>query len=427
MQATAMDTMVLFERLAAALAVGLLIGLERGWTLRDRPEGARPAGVRTFALIGLLGGVWALVARAAGPVVLAIGFAAFAALLVGMRWLRDTGTDADPDPDRGLTTMVAALLTFALGALAVTGEVAAAAAGGVVTALLLNLKPTLHGWLQRLSRDELRAVFKLGLISVVILPVLPDRGFGPWAAFNPYTVWWLVVLIAGISFLGYLAMRVAGPERGIALTGLFGGLASSTATTLSLARLAARRRSMSALLASGTALAAAVMFPRLAIEVAVVNPALLADLAVPLTTVTTIALAGAGVLWWRSSRAVAEEPVQLRNPCELGLALQFGVLLALMMLFAEAARHWFGDAGLLLLAGVAGLGDVDAIALSVARMARDGVDDRLASGAILLAAASNTAVKVVLAAVIGGRALALYLVPALGLGIGGGALAWWLG
>ncbi len=417
---TRLDTLILFQRLGVALAIGLLIGLERGWTQRKRAEGQRPAGLRTFAIIGLLGGVWALIGREAGPVVLATGFAVFAGTLVAMRWLRTTTSEASPD--HGLTTLTAALLTFGLGALAVLGQVAAAAAGGVVTALLLNLKPTLHGWLLQLSRDELLAVFKLGLLSVVVLPVLPDRGLGPWGALNPYAVWWLVVLIAGISFLGYAATKAVGPGRGVPLTGGLGGLASSTATTLSLARMARRRPAISALLASGTALAAAVMFPRLALEVAVVNPALLAELAPALTAVTGIALVGAGILWWRSSGAAADKPLGLKNPCEIGLALQFGALLALMMLLAEAARQWFGDRGILVLAAVAGLADVDAIALSVARMARNGLDERLASGAILLAAGSNTVVKVFLAALLGNARMALRLAIVLGPALLGGAL-----
>lgn len=419
-----METLALFERLGVALAIGLLIGLERGWYLRDRGEGRRVAGLRTFALSGLLGGVWAALAVHGEPVFLAVGFLAFAAVLAMAVRLK---ADDDPEGDHGVTTLVAALLTFGLGALAVAGPVAPAAAGAVVAAMLLNLKPVLHRWLRRLTREEIRAVLKLGLISVVVLPVLPDRGLGPWGAFNPYVVWWLVVLIAGISFLGYFSTRIAGPGRGVPLTGLLGGLASSTATTLGLARMARRHPPLSVLLAGGTALAAAMMFPRLAVEVAVVNPALLAALGAPLATVTGIALAGAGVLWWRSSNANPHEPLPLRNPFEIGVALQFGALLALMMLLAEAARQWLGDRGVLALAALAGLGDVDAIALSVARMARHGLDEQLAAGAILLAAASNTAVKVVLAAALGNARMALRLALVLGPALLGGAAALVLG
>jgi len=218
--------------LGIALAIGLLIGTERGWERRTAQEGSRIAGIRTFGLLGLLGGLWALLAAAMGELLLGGAFLALTAVLI-TAYLRDRRADRD----LGITTLVAALLTFALGAFAVRGQTHIAVTGAVASVILLSLKPVLHSWLRKLEPEAFYAALKLLLISVVLLPVLPNQGYGPWSAFNPYQVWWLVVLIASLSFAGYLAMKLVGTERGIMLTGLFGGVVSSTATTLTFSRL----------------------------------------------------------------------------------------------------------------------------------------------------------------------------------------------
>lgn len=418
-----MDRVMLFQQLGVALALGLLIGLERGWKHRDASAGERVAGLRTFGLLGLLGGILSLLAQELGTLVLALGFAAVAAILLAIHL---QGIRSGADPDRGITTEVAALLTLALGALAGAGYMEVAAAGAVVSALLLNLKPTLHGWLERLSRDEVLAVLKLGLISAVVLPVLPNRGYGPWDALNPWAIWWLVVLIAAISSVGYVSMKVLGPGRGIPLTGVFGGLTSSTATTLSFARMGRRQPPLGPILACGVALAAATMFPRILVEVAIVNPALLTEVVPPVAAITLLALAGSVLLWKRSPSGQESDEVQLRNPFEILPALEFAALLAVVLVFAEAAREWFGETGVFVLAAVSGLTDVDAITLSMARMAGDDLAPETAAGAILLAAAVNTAVKVALAAILAPPAMALRLALVLAPALAGGALVWFL-
>ncbi|MBM3541337.1 MAG: MgtC/SapB family protein, partial [Alphaproteobacteria bacterium] len=213
-------------RLGLALALGILVGIERGWHAREEPEGSRVAGVRSFALSGLLGGLAGSLAEDMGEALLAAMFLAHAGVMILFR-LRATAASHD----YGSTTTVAALVTFALGALAVRGPMEAAAAGAVLTALLLGIKPVLHGWLARLEYAELMATLKLLAMSVVLLPVLPDRGFGPWQALNPYELWWMVVLVASLSYVGYFAAEMAGPRRGAVLAALAGGLVSSTAVT----------------------------------------------------------------------------------------------------------------------------------------------------------------------------------------------------
>ena len=393
--------------LGIALALGLMIGSERGWQERRAEEGSRVAGIRTFGLIGLLGGLWALLAEDIGETLLGFAFLALTAvLIIAYRQGRQE------DHDVGITTLIAALITFALGALAVRGYATLAAAGAVATTALLSLKPTLHRWLSRLEAEEFYAALKLLLISVVVLPVLPNQGYGPWGVLNPYHIWWMVVLIAGLSFAGYIAMKAVGTERGILLTGLLGGLASSTATTLTFARLA-RRIQLGHVLAAGTLVASATMFPRVLVEVAVINPQLLPALAPPLTLMTLTTVAYGLWLWHRHRTQPHTGKLPLHNPLELTSALQFGLLLSVILVLAEALRAWLGDAGIYLLAFVSGIGDVDAITLSMARMSTQDLPARVAEHAILIATLTNTLMKGVLVISIAGGEMARSFMPGL--------------
>ena len=389
-----MDSML---NLGIALAVGLMIGVERGWHEREAGEGRRIAGIRTFGLIGLLGGLWALLAQELGELLLGFAYLGLTiVLIIAYRRSRQDGTDI------GITTLIAAMITFALGAFAVRDNATLAAAGAVTTTVLLSLKPTLHRWLRHIAAEELYAALKLLLISVVLLPVLPDRGYGPWGVLNPYHIWWMVVLIAGLSFAGYIAMRAIGTERGILLTGLLGGLTSSTATTLNFARWARRMR-LGQVLAAGSLVASATMFPRILVEVAVINPQLLPALVLPLSLMAVATIAFSLWLWHRHRVRPPSDELPLHNPLELKSALQFGLLLSVILVLAEALRAWLGDTGIYLLALVSGIGDVDAITLSMSRMATVDLSGDVAARAILIAALANTLMKGVLVASIGSR------------------------
>lgn len=415
--------MELFLQLAVSLAIGLLIGLERGWQEREAPEGSRIAGLRTFGLIGFLGGLWAVLAQRFGALVLGLAFAVLAALM--MLAHRE---DVRRNRDIGITTVVATLVTFTLGALAMLGQVTVAAAGAVITTALLSLKPVLHRWLRRLEQRDLTAVIKLLLISVVVLPALPDVGYGPWEALNPHRIWWMVILIAALSFAGYMAIKWMGDRRGLLLTGLFGGMMSSTLVTLNFARLA-RDGHLAGPLAAGIVLAAAVMFPRMLAEVAVVNAALLPALAVPLVLMTAAATAGA---WWLGRRqtgagAPGDPALPVGNPMELLPALKFAALLVAVMLLARGMHEWLGHGGLYAASAVAGLSDVDAITLSLAQMARGGaVGEHAAVRAMVVAALVNTAFKGMLATAIAGRALARRVLPVLGISAAAGVCGLYL-
>lgn len=400
--------------LASALAIGLLIGAERGWSARDSADERLAAGVRTFGLVGLLGGLAALLAGPLGELVwvgvlLALALLSTTAYVIGLRH----------DPDQGQTSEFALLLTFLLGSLAVADNRLLAAGCAVVVALLLRLKEPMHAALRRLSAEELSGTLKLLFISLVLLPALPDRGYGPWEVFNPYATWWMVVLIAGLGFAAYVAIRAVGTRHGLLLTAVLGGMVSSTAMTLTLARLHGQRE-LHALLASGLLATSALMFPRVLLEVAVINARLLPDLLLPLGAAALV-YAGGALYWWQRAKAgdrsmQAEPP--LKNPFELGPALRFALLLAAILLLVEAGRRELGAVGVYLVALLSGLTDVDAITLSLSRSALDGLAAEVAVRGIALAVVSNSLIKGVLIAMIGGARLALLTLPVMAAGLG---------
>jgi uncharacterized membrane protein (DUF4010 family) len=405
--------------LGLALALGLLVGMERGWQERKAAEGSRIAGIRTFGLIALLGALCELIAGATGEILLGIAFLGFA-LLMASAHVAETRTSKD----YGVTTLIAALITFVLGALSVRGERVVAAAAAVITTIILSLKPILHRWLQRIAPQELTAALKLLLISVVILPVLPDRGYGPWQALNPHELWWLVVLIALVSFAAYCAVKIAGTERGILLAGFLGGLVSSTAVSLQLSRLAGKGLQRN-IIAAGILMASATMFVRVLFFAAVLNPGL-AKLLGPPTFAMALWLFVAAVLQTRKTERAALDSFKLRNPVELGQALQFGLLLAIIILASHAARAWLGEAGIYLLAAVSGLADVDAITLSMSRLALGEISIRSGAIAVLAATMVNTLTKATLVAIFARWNTAARVAgPVAGCLLVGAVLGWW--
>ncbi|MCF7203147.1 MgtC/SapB family protein [Pseudomonas oligotrophica] len=404
----------LLLNLATALGAGLLIGAERGWSGRDHANPELVAGIRTFGLTGLFGGLAAVAAEHLG-VAAWITLFALLALLVIAGYLVDA-----PGGDHGMTSEVAMLLTFLLGSLAVAESRLLAGGAAIVVALLLSLKGKLHGALRRLSEAELGGALKLLFISVVLLPALPNQGYGPWQALNPYTTWLMVVLIAGIGFAAYVAIRLLGERHGLLVTALLGGMVSSTAMTLTLARLDAPR--LRAALVAALLATSALMFPRVLLEVSVLNPALLDALLLPLLAAAAVYAAGALLFYLRAAEhpeQAAEPP--LKNPFELLPALRFAALLVLILVLVEGARHYLGDMGVYLVSLLSGTTDVDAITLSLARSARDGLDADLAVRGIYIAVVSNSLVKAALILVVGGRQLALRSAPVMLAGLLAGA------
>ncbi len=397
-----------FKLLGIALAIGLLIGLERGWRTRDRAEGMRVAGLRTYGMISLLGGLSGILSQQVNPFL--VGFVFLGLTLV---LLLAYSKSLDKFQDFSITSIIASLIAFTLGALTVFGHIALASASAVVITSLLGFKPLLHGWLKKLEQEELNATLKLLLISVVILPILPDQGYGPWSAFNLYHIWLMVVLIAGISYLGYFAIRIVGNQHGPVLTGALGGLVSSTAVTLNLSKLSMQQPGMQNVLAAGILTACATMFARTLLLTSVINPALFRALLPGLLVMTLVTYLAAFLLWRNRQGFQPIDEIKLQNPFQLGMALKFGAFLVVIMLLSNLLKDYFGNMGTYFLAAASGLADVDPITLSMSQMSKDVVEVRVAAMAILIAVSVNSGIKSIFSWVIGGRALALRVVSTL--------------
>lgn len=407
----------LSHHLAVALGIGVIVGFERGWETRAQHGGERLAGIRTFSLAGLFGGVLGALSVSAGTGVLAAGTLALGALVAGGYVLTTRRTH-----DFGMTTELALLLTFALGALATLGKPFEAAAAAIGAALLLGLKPEFHRTIERLERAELLATLQLAAIAAVLVPLLPARDLGPFQAINPRVVGMLVLLIAGLSYLGYFAVRLLGPKAGTLVTALLGGLSSSTAVTLAYARRAREHTGSARLLAAGIALAAAIMAPRLAVEIAAVNASLLAALWPTFAALTAVCALGAVA----AARAAGPQsaPVELSNPLQLRAALAFGALLCALLVAIAGLKQTLGDAGVYAMSALAALIDVDSVGLALARGAAHGdVEPGTAARAIAVAVLVNTAGKAVLAAALGGAALRRSATPLLLAALGAGTAA----
>lgn len=396
--------------LGISAALGLLVGLQR-----ERTDSVL-AGIRTVPLATLLGSVCALLADRYGGWVLAAGFVALTTVVGLGAWTRQRKPESEP----GLTSEVALLLMFAIGAYLPDGNHTVAVVLGAVVAVLLHLKPQLHTLARRIGDADFRATMQFVVISLVILPVLPDTEFGPYGVLNPHRLWWMVVLTSGISLGGYALYKMAGARLGTAAGGLLGGLISSTATTVSFSRRTLNAPGAAQASALVILMASAVVFARVLVEMAVVAPSALVGMGLPAACMLLWMTLLAAVCWWRWRTVPVEFPEQT-NPTELRSALVFAALYAGVLLAVAAAREHLGGAGLMGVAVVSGLTDMDAITLSSAQLVNTGRLSAAEAGrTVLLAGLSNLVFKGLLATLLGHRVLARHLLPWLGAGLAGG-------
>ncbi|RWB69775.1 MAG: DUF4010 domain-containing protein [Mesorhizobium sp.] len=384
-----MDTLI--ARLGVALAIGLLVGLERGWRERDAPDRSRTAGIRTFGIAGLLGGLVAALADALSAIsVLVAGFLAFAGIFA---WYK--AREAAHDEDFSVTTVIAGLAVFTLGALCVAGDFRVAAAGGAALAALLASREILHGLLKRLTWIELRSALVLAVMTAIILPLLPDRPFDPWGGFNPREIWLLTVLMASISFAGYVAARVLGNARGLIVSALAGAVVSSTAVTLSLAR-TANRSDNSLSFAGAASLAAMISILRVCLVVLILAPPVTAFIAIPaFAAALTLGVYGTIALAIRGSKP--ESPGATRNPFELVPLLIFALLFAGASTASAVLAFQFKGQGLLASSAIAGAFDVDASVLSAIRLVKQSMPIETVGHAVLTALVANAIGRLFLA------------------------------
>lgn len=389
------------SRLTVALAIGLLVGLERGWQTRDAEDNRRAAGFRTFALSGLLGGVTGLIALQTSTVVIGWVFLGYMGAFTAFHWL-----EARSEGRASVTSVVAGMLTFLLGTMAVVGDLQLAIACAVGMTVLLALREPLHRWINSLSWQEIRAVLTLLAMSFLLLPLLPNRPIDPWNAINPHRIWLLAIMIAMISFAGYIAIKAFGNRLGVFMAASAGGLASSTATTLALARLAREHPSSSGLLSAGILVASVVMMLRTGAIALALNGAFLAPLIPALLTAAAVLSIGAAVLWFRNAQQETPD-LQIANPLAIGAAIKLAALLAAVMMAAELVRRAFGQVGVLVVAAFSGVADVDAVTISMARVAGGDVDPNTAARAIMIAIVVNTISKTIMAGSVGNRKVGL--------------------
>jgi uncharacterized membrane protein (DUF4010 family) len=396
--------------LLTALAVGLLIGLEREQAkadihaAADQPKSTTLGGVRTYPIFALIGAVSTMLGNATMwlPLVALGGVVT----LVALSYSSDLRKGADP----GMTTEASVLATFLIGALATSRGVVEpmstrlvlAVGLGVTVTFLLSSKQRLHGYVARISREDLFSTIKFLIVAAIVLPLLPNEDMGPLDAINPFSVGLMIVLISGLSFLGYVAIKLYGQGRGVVLSAAIGGLASSTAVTIAFANRTKQNPELAPVSAAAIAIASTIMVARVAVLVGVVNPYLLEKLALPLAGAAVGALLG-GLVGYRGTKKQKANALDVKNPFELSNAIRFGIAFAVILLATRAARQYLGDEGLYIAALVAGTTDVDAVSLSTAKQAS--ADDMAAVIAILIAVASNTIVKSSIALAIGGRRL----------------------
>lgn len=412
----------LIRHLAVALAIGLLVGAERHWRERAEAPGRRTAGVRTFALVGLAGGLVAALARHSGPTggaVLLVGglFALMAALLpFALREAKASGSFS-------ATSVVAAIGTYALGALAVSGEARAAGAAAVAMTAVLAARESLHGLMARITWVELRSAILWLSMTLVALPLVPDAPV-PWLlGVNPHQVWILVILLASVSFLGYLGARIGGARRGLLLAGAAGGLVSSTAVTLANAG-ASVRGGPDAGLAAGALVAGAVSCLRTAGLALLVAPQI-GRLLSPGLLAAAAGMAMVAAFLARRRSGAEQDAATPQNPFEIGAVLRMAALLAGVGALARLAAEQLGGAAVLVVAALTGLTDVDAITLSVPRMVPEMIGAPLAAQAVAVAVATNIVAKAAYGLSLGARGYgALFVLgSAVGLAAGAAALA----
>ncbi len=403
----------LFFRFGAALLIGMLIGMQREYAKGIKKEGFF-AGVRTYSLMSLFGAASALITDVYATPIIFFGLT----LIVGMTVIIAYYVGATTRKEVGLTSEVAALLTVLIGGICYAHSVEFAVALGVAVTVMLAVKWEFRHFVQVITQEDILATLQFAVITAIVLPVLPNQTYGPppLDVLNPHNIWRMVVFISGINFLGYILIKVVGPKRGIGLSGLLGGLASSTANTLSFSQRSNVQEGLDRPFAVAIIAGWAIMFIRVIVEVAVVNLAL-----VELIWPAMLLMAASGALYavylYFTQKAIDEEELELSNPFELGPAIKFGLVFALVLLISKATEVYLGTKGLYVSSFLAGLADVDAITLSIADLTRNsnGISLEVGKRAIVLAAIANTASKGALVISLGSRRLRKVVWPAFGI------------
>lgn len=388
-----MIEIVLIQRFFIALALGLLIGLEREYA-RYKERGHEYAGIRTFPLITLFGALAAYLGQLISVWILLLGM-----LLVGILIIIAYFGVKDKK-HIGATTEIAGLLAFFIGVLTYYGEISLAVILTIIIAVILYARSMLHHFAERISQKELGSTLTFAVIAFIVLPFLPDQGYGPYELFNPYLIWLMVVLISGIGFTGYALMKWYG-EKGMVLAGILGGIASSTATTISFTQRSLKEKKAYSSLVLGILLANAVMFIRVLVEIFIINRPLFMKILLPLLSLAVLSGLFSYRLWKKSKKTTGK--VELGTPLALKPALQFAVIFAFILALVKLANIYLSSKGVYIVSFLSGFADVDAVTLSLSQLAKTELAENIAQDGIVLAVLSNIAAKVGLAYWLGGK------------------------
>ena len=403
----------LLTAIVVSACLGALVGLIRQWSdQRERPGEADFGGVRTYTFWAMLGCLGAAGQEHVGPALLLVLLGLAGALQIVLIVKNSHPTHP------GGTTFAAMLLTIMVGALVYWGHKQTAVLIAATTMVMIGLKQTLHAWTRAFTDEDIRGTLQFVAITGVILPLVPDMAYGPFGAFNPYSTWLMVVLISGMGFIGYLLMRVLGAQAGITITGLAGGIASSTATTLAFSRRSKEDPELSSSCTLAVVLACTVMFGRILVMVGLIHPGLAQALLVPFAIMAAPGLLFSAWAWWTQRRQTDRPDVaapHMRNPLSLSIAIKFALIYAAFAFLIKAATHLDWQVGILPLSFVSGLTDMDAIALLMAKGQTDGsVLANLATKAVILGAIGNSVTKASIAIALGSPALRRQTVWVLG-------------
>ncbi len=389
----------LMFKIGIAILIGLFIGVERE---RKKKSGEKSfAGIRTFPLISILGFLAALIGTIVDPAAFIAITVVFGAVVALSYYF------SSRDGSFGGTSEITVLIIFTLGALVYWDYLILSASISVILAIFLAFKTQMRAFAGKIEEEDLYATIKFAIITLIVLPLLPDEAFGPFDAFNLRKIWYMVILIAGVSFVGYVLFKLIGTKRGIQLLSILGGIASSTALTLSFTQRSKESPALSRSLAAGIVLASTIMFPRILFIIYVLNQKLGGMLLLPFSIFTAAGLI-TGLLLWRDMKKENFENIELRNPFKLMAALKFGILFALILFLSKGAQVLWGAQGLYLTSIFGGFADVDAIALSIVDLVNNNLSISVAVVSIILSTTTNSIIKLIIASFFGSKELKKY-------------------
>ena len=411
--------------LIASLCLGALIGLIRQWADQaewvDKTEPENSAGLRTYSLWSLLGALAAYCGMHYQPVIYPIILGLFGIFLTSAFVIYQKGSGV-----LGLTSYTSGIITFLLGSLVVWGEIRIAVAVTAALGVMIAAKKTAHAFTHRIKTSDIQIALQFLVVTGVILPIVPNQGFGPEHAINLYKIWWMVVLISGLGFAGYIGIRLLGAKAGIFMTGVAGGFASSTATTIALSRTSRQIPALSGSLGMGILLACTIMFARVWVIIFTLHAELAKALILPFCVMSIPGIITILIVSVRPSKQTIETP-EITNPLSLSIAIKFALLYAVVVFLVTLTKQWGADKGLYPVAFLSGLTDMDAIALSMTDMVKaQSLNIDLASRGILIGAVANTVFKAGFALYAGDRKLRTVILVGMGTMILAGVGGWFL-